>query len=243
MAVGLALAERDARRALQPRRPRVDRPPHLRDRQRRRHPGGRRLRGVARWPATSASASLIALLRRQPHPARGQDRRWPSARTWASATRPTAGTCSTSARTWRSTTLEAAIEAANEVDDRPSLIIAAHAHRLRRAEQAGHQQGPRLAARRGGGAADQGGLRLGPRRAVPRARRGARALPRAAVERGAEAEAEWEARAAAYREAHPELWAELELVMDGRLPEGWDDDVPRFAPDDDPIATRKASGR
>ena len=56
-AVGLALAERDAGRALQPRRPRADRPLHLHDRQRRRHPGGRGRRRPARSPATSASAS------------------------------------------------------------------------------------------------------------------------------------------------------------------------------------------
>ena len=52
----------------------------------------------------------------------------------------------------------------------------AHPHRLRLAEQAGHPEGARLAAGRGRGAAHQGGLRLGPRRPVPRARRGARAL-------------------------------------------------------------------
>ncbi len=63
-----------------------------------------------------------------------------------------------------------------------------------------------------------------------------------AAERGREAEQEWEARAERYREAHAGLWAELELSMDRRLPEGWDGDVPRFSPDDKPIATRKASG-
>ena len=57
MSVGLRARRGDAGRALQPRRPRADRPPHLRDRERRRHPGGRRRRGVARSPATSASAS------------------------------------------------------------------------------------------------------------------------------------------------------------------------------------------
>ena len=59
--------------------------------------------------------------------------------------------------------------------------------------------------------------------------------------RGAEAEAEWNERAEAYTAAHPELWAELSLVMDGGLPDGWDADLPRFDPADDPIATRKAS--
>src|SRR5215203_1149651 len=62
-----------------------------------------------------------------------------------------------------------------------------------------------------------------------------------AGERGAEAEAEWDERAAAYRSEHPALWDELSLVMEGRLPEGWDADVPRFRPEDGMIATRKAS--
>jgi transketolase len=61
------------------------------------------------------------------------------------------------------------------------------------------------------------------------------------VARGAEAEAEWNQRAEAYKSEHPELWDELSLVMDGKLPEGWDTDPPRFDPADDPIATRKAS--
>ena len=61
----------------------------------------------------------------------------------------------------------------------------AHPHRLRLAEQAGHPDGPRLAAGRGRGAPDQGGLRLGPRRPLPGARRGGRALPRGRGRRAA----------------------------------------------------------
>jgi len=64
-----------------------------------------------------------------------------------------------------------------------------------------------------------------------------------AVDRGREAEAEWQGRLDAYRAAHPDLCAELELVMAGRLPDGWDADVPRFDPSGDPIATRKASSQ
>ena len=58
---------------------------------------------------------------------------------------------------------------------------------------------------------------------------------------GADAEAEWNERAEAYKAAFPDEWAELSLVMDGGLPDGWDSDPPRFDPADDPIATRKAS--
>jgi transketolase len=63
----------------------------------------------------------------------------------------------------------------------------------------------------------------------------------AAGERGAAAEADWNERADAYRQEHADAWEELSLVMDGRLPDGWDADPPRFEPDDGPVATRKAS--
>jgi transketolase len=62
-----------------------------------------------------------------------------------------------------------------------------------------------------------------------------------AVERGAAAEAEWAERAAAYRDEHADAWAELSLVMDARLPDGWDAEPPRFDPADGKVATRKAS--
>jgi transketolase len=64
-----------------------------------------------------------------------------------------------------------------------------------------------------------------------------------AVERGEEAEADWRRRLDAYRDENPELCAELELVMAGKLPDGWDAEVPRFDPAGDPIATRKASAQ
>jgi transketolase len=63
----------------------------------------------------------------------------------------------------------------------------------------------------------------------------------AAGERGAAAEAEWTQRADAYREEHPELWDELALVIEGRLPDGWDAELPEFRPEDGRVATRKAS--
>ena len=55
-AVGMALGGADARRALQPARPRDRRSPHVRDRLRRRPRGGHLGRGLARSPATSGSA-------------------------------------------------------------------------------------------------------------------------------------------------------------------------------------------
>jgi transketolase len=62
-----------------------------------------------------------------------------------------------------------------------------------------------------------------------------------AGERGARAQAEWTERAEAYRAEHPELWDELSLAIEGRLPEGWDAEVPRFRPEGGMVATRKAS--
>jgi transketolase len=62
-----------------------------------------------------------------------------------------------------------------------------------------------------------------------------------AGERGARAEAEWAERAAAYRAEYPDLWNELSLSMEGRLPTGWDSGVPKFRPEGGMVATRKAS--
>src|SRR3989337_1488438 len=45
---------------------------------------------------------------------------------------------------------------------------------------------------------------------------------------GAKAEAGGRERAEAYRSEYRELWDELSLSMEGRLPEGWDVDLPRF---------------
>ena len=66
---------------------------------------------------------------------------------------------------------------------------------------------------------------------------------RGAVERGKQAEAEWRGRFEAYRKAHPDLAAELERVIAGELPKGWDEDIPTFTTADKPIATRSAGGK
>ncbi len=64
-----------------------------------------------------------------------------------------------------------------------------------------------------------------------------------AVDRGGQAESEWNERVEAYKSEHPELWEELSLYIDGRLPDGWREGRPSFSPDDDAIATRKASAQ
>jgi transketolase len=65
---------------------------------------------------------------------------------------------------------------------------------------------------------------------------------RRAVNDGKEAEAKWEERFAKYREAYPDLAKEWDMVMSDQLPEGWDEDLPTFAPADGKIAARTASG-
>ncbi len=65
---------------------------------------------------------------------------------------------------------------------------------------------------------------------------------REAVDRGAQLEEEWEERRAVYEGAHPGDWHKLSMLIEGRFPDGWDSDLPRFDPGDEgSIATRKAS--
>jgi transketolase len=64
---------------------------------------------------------------------------------------------------------------------------------------------------------------------------------REAVDRGREQEAEWRERFEAYRAEHPGLAAEFERIVARRLPAGWDADVPKKGPEAGMIATRKAS--
>jgi transketolase len=61
--------------------------------------------------------------------------------------------------------------------------------------------------------------------------------------RGEELEAAWRERFRRYAGEHPDLAAEFERVMEGRLPEGWASSLPVFAPDNGPLATRSASGK
>jgi transketolase len=64
---------------------------------------------------------------------------------------------------------------------------------------------------------------------------------RRCVERGAEQQAEWQSRFDTYAQEHPELAQELERMTEGELPDGWDDEVPRFHAAGTMTATRKSS--
>ena len=66
---------------------------------------------------------------------------------------------------------------------------------------------------------------------------------REAVVRGSAAHADWQLRLETYAEEYPELAAEFERVTLRQLPNGWDAGLPTFAPADGPMATRIASGK
>jgi transketolase len=65
---------------------------------------------------------------------------------------------------------------------------------------------------------------------------------RQALARGKVLEAEWNERMAAYEREHPEPAAEFRRALAGKLPAGWDQELPTF-PTDKPLATRAASGK
>jgi transketolase len=56
-------------------------------------------------------------------------------------------------------------------------------------------------------------------------------------------ETEWRKRWDGYRKVHADLAAELERRLAGRLPDGWDAELPVFTPKDGAPATRAASGK
>lgn len=66
---------------------------------------------------------------------------------------------------------------------------------------------------------------------------------RKAVEIGGEAEAQWSSLFERYKNKFPELAKEFEDLLSRKLPEGWNDALPKFSPQDKPMATRAASGK
>jgi transketolase len=66
---------------------------------------------------------------------------------------------------------------------------------------------------------------------------------REALEKGKQAEAQWDERLAAYARDYPDLARELHQAILAELPGGWDADIPRFDPDPKGMATRVASGK
>ncbi len=61
--------------------------------------------------------------------------------------------------------------------------------------------------------------------------------------RGADAYAAWEQTWEAYQAANPAKAGELQAMFDGKLPEGWDKDIPVFEASEKGDATRNSSGK
>ena len=62
-------------------------------------------------------------------------------------------------------------------------------------------------------------------------------------ERGAKLQAVWQSQFDAYSKAFPGEGGQLQQALAGKLPDGWDADLPRFTPADGELATRQASGK
>lgn len=61
--------------------------------------------------------------------------------------------------------------------------------------------------------------------------------------RGIAAYKAWEEQFAKYKAAYPELAAQFETAVAGKLAEGWDKDLPKYSTEDKAVSTRVASGK
>jgi transketolase len=64
-----------------------------------------------------------------------------------------------------------------------------------------------------------------------------------AVERGKKLEAEWKTACQVWATQNPELARQWDGIMSGKLPEGWDKDVPVFPADPKGLATRESGNK
>ncbi|KKO53000.1 transketolase [Paenibacillus sp. DMB20] len=64
-----------------------------------------------------------------------------------------------------------------------------------------------------------------------------------AKDRGIAAYKAWEEQFAKYKAAYPELAAQFEAAVAGKLAEGWDKDLPKYSTEDKAVSTRVASGK
>ncbi len=71
----------------------------------------------------------------------------------------------------------------------------------------------------------------------------AAAFEKSIADRGRPLREAWEAMFAAYRTDNADLAAELDLLLKGDLPEGWDADIPVFEADEKGVASRDAGGK
>lgn len=61
------------------------------------------------------------------------------------------------------------------------------------------------------------------------------------VKKNQDVQAQWNKLFASYKEKYPELGAEIQRRIDGKLPEGWEKTLPTYTTSDKPVATRKLS--
>jgi transketolase len=61
--------------------------------------------------------------------------------------------------------------------------------------------------------------------------------------RGAEAHSAWNAKFAEYKKQFPQLADQLNCMQSGKLPDGWDKNLPNFPADPKGMATRESSGK
>lgn len=137
--------------------------------------------------------------------------------------------------------VDRAIQAAQQ-DPRPSLIVV-HTHigyglPTRQDTKDAHGEAP--GDEELDGAKKKLGWPLSPRFLVPQ---DVLAFFRQAGPRGRKLEDDWDDLIKRYRQAYPDLAAELERRLAGDLPTGWGKDLPEFAPDAKGMATRASSGK
>ena len=138
--------------------------------------------------------------------------------------------------------IDAAIQRAKEVTDRPSIIAIRTVLGYGAPTKAGTYKahGAPLGEEELAAAKEHLGWPSEPKFYVPEE---ARRHFQAALERGEKWETEWKERFQRYRAEYPELAAELQRRLRGELPAGWDQELPEFPPDEAGLATRKASGK
>ena len=65
---------------------------------------------------------------------------------------------------------------------------------------------------------------------------------RQAIDKGIQAQKEWQKKLEIYKTEFPKEAAEFELILNGKLPGNWSTDLPKWKPTDKPMATRVAGG-
>ncbi len=65
---------------------------------------------------------------------------------------------------------------------------------------------------------------------------------RQAIDKGGKEEAAWQTKFEAYKKEFAAEAAELQMLIDGKLADNWKADLPKWKPEDKPIATRVAGG-